>query len=125
MEVRATAITTKDTAVVSVPNAYSAGEVTLVVIAQISRGSVLRLPIGMSVRGNSSYESVNPNSATAMMPGRRIGSTTFESVCQGPAPRSRAASSYAGLKRLNTANMISSPNGSVQVSCAPSADEYQ
>src|SRR5439155_14972983 len=29
------------------------------------------------------------------------------------------------LGLLNTANMISRPNGSVQVSCAPSAEEYQ
>jgi hypothetical protein len=54
MALSASAITTNETAVVSVPSAYSAGEVTLVVIAQISRGSVLRLPIGIRVRGNSS-----------------------------------------------------------------------
>ena len=60
-----------------------------------------------------------------MIPGKRIGSTTSRSVCHGLAPRSRAASSYARLNRLNTANMINSPNGSVQVSCAPSAEENQ
>ncbi len=81
MDVSARVMTTNDTAVVSVPKAYSAGDVTSVVIAQISSGSVFRLPMGISVRGNSSYESVNPNSATPMIPGKRIGSTTCQSVC--------------------------------------------
>src|SRR5271154_3518912 len=54
-----------------------------------------------------------------------IGSTTCQNDCQGVAPWSRAASSHARLKRLNTANMISRPNGNVQVNCAPKAELYQ
>ena len=48
------AITTKETAVVTVPMANSAGEVTLVVMFQISSGRVLRGPTVTRVRGNSS-----------------------------------------------------------------------
>ena len=44
-------ITTNDTTVVTVPTAYSAGEVTLVVIAQISSGSVFLLPAVSSGAG--------------------------------------------------------------------------
>ena len=40
--------------VVTVPTANSAGEVTLVVIAQISSGSVFSLPAVSTVRANSS-----------------------------------------------------------------------
>ena len=61
----------KDTSVVTVPSAYSAGEVTFVVMPQISIGSVFFAPAVSSVRGNSSYDSVKPNSATAIMPGKQ------------------------------------------------------
>ena len=47
-------ITTNDTTVVTAPTAYSAGEVTLVVIAQISSGSVFLLPAVSEVRASSS-----------------------------------------------------------------------
>src|SRR5256886_16442959 len=104
MEVSAIAIATNEMAVVSVPSAYNAGDVTLVVIAQISRGRGLRLPIGMSVRGNSPDESVNPNSATAMIPGRGMGTTTFHTVCQYRAPGSRAASAWAAGQRPKRAH---------------------
>src|SRR5579859_1260266 len=96
-----------------------------VVIPKISSGSVLSLPAVSSVRANSSYESVKPNSAIPTMPGATIGSTTCRNTCHGLAPRSRAASSHRRSKRFSTANMISSPNGKVQVSCAPNAELYQ
>ena len=54
-----------------------------------------------------------------------IGSTTNRNTCHGRAPRSRAASSYDGSNRLNTANMMSRPNGSVHVRCAPRPELYQ
>src|SRR5580704_12314803 len=57
--------------------------------------------------------------------GAMIGNTTCQNDCHGVAPWSRAASSHARLNRLNTANMISKPNGSVQVNCAPNAELYQ
>ena len=47
-------MTTNEIAVVTVPIANSAGEVTLVVMFQISSGSVLRGPTVTEVRGNSS-----------------------------------------------------------------------
>ena len=47
-------ITTNDTTVVTAPTAYSAGDVTLVVIAQISSGRVLALPAVSAVRAISS-----------------------------------------------------------------------
>ena len=92
---------------------------------QISNGKVLAGPTAIMVRGNSSYDRVNPNRATAMSPGSSMGSSTHHRVCRLVAPRSRAASSYSLLKRLRTANMISSPNGRVQVRWAPSAEVYQ
>ncbi len=54
IEPSASVITRNETAVVTVPSANSAGEVTLVVMTQISSGSVLRGPTVSSVRGNSS-----------------------------------------------------------------------
>ena len=54
-----------------------------------------------------------------------IGTTTCRTDCQPLAPKSRAASSQAGLKRLNTPSMIKRPNGIVQVRCAPKAELYQ
>ena len=68
---------------------------------------------------------MKPNSATARRPGARIGITTSQIVCQRVAPRSRAASSHARSKRDMTANMTSTPNGSVQDRWAPSAEVYQ
>src|SRR3984957_6850057 len=115
-------ITTNENAVVNVPSAYSTGVVTLVVIPKISSGKVLSLPAVSSVRANSSYDSVKPNRAMPITLGAIIGSTTCQNDCQGVAPWSRAASSQARLNRLNTANMISIPNGSVQVNCAPNAE---
>ena len=56
------------------------------------------------------------------MPGSRIGKVTRRSLCQALAPRSVAASSQERLNRLTTANMANSPNGKVQVSCAPKAE---
>ncbi len=47
-------MTTNETMVVTVPTAYSAGEVTFVVIVQISIGRVFSLPEVSTVRGNSS-----------------------------------------------------------------------
>ena len=44
-------------------------------------------------------------------------------VAHGPVPRSLEASSYMGSNRLNTANIISRPNGSVHVSCVPMPHE--
>ena len=44
-------MTTNETIVVTVPTAYSAGEVTFVVIVQISIGSVFSLPEVSTVRG--------------------------------------------------------------------------
>src|ERR1700683_1280145 len=92
---------------------------------KISNGKVLSLPAVSHVRANSSYDKLNPNNAIPITLGAMIGSTTCQNDCHGVAPWSRAASSHARLKRLNTANMISSPNGSVQVSCAPNAELYQ
>src|SRR5271170_6701964 len=92
---------------------------------QISSGNVLSDPAVCSVRANSSYDSVNPNSATATSPGARIGMTTSQIVCQRDAPRSYAASSQARSNRDITANMTSTPNGNVQDSCAPTAEVYQ
>ena len=54
IEPSARAIATNETSVVTVPSAYSAGEVTLVVMPQISIGSVFCAPAVSSVRGNSS-----------------------------------------------------------------------
>ena len=89
---------------------------------QISSGKVFWGPAVCSVRANSSYDKVNPNNATATRPGARTGRITSRMVCHVEAPRSRAASSQAGLKRDITANITSTPNGSVQDSCAPSAE---
>ena len=52
IEPSASAMAAKDTSVVTVPNAYSAGEVTLVVMPQISMGSVFAAPEVNKVRGN-------------------------------------------------------------------------
>ena len=92
---------------------------------QISSGSVLSEPDVCSDRENSSYESVKPKSATATMPGARIGTTTSRMICHRLAPRSRAASSHAWSKRESTANITSTPKGSVHERCAPSAELYQ
>ena len=54
IEPSASAMTMNETRVVTVPSAYSAGEVTLVVIVQISSGSVFFGPTVSQVRGNSS-----------------------------------------------------------------------
>src|SRR6185503_13106571 len=111
--------------VVTVPSAYSDGEVTFSVMIQISSGRVLSDPAVSSERVNSSYDSVKPNRATATRPGARIGTITRNVVCQALAPRSLAASSQALLSRDITANITSTPNGSVQDNCAPSAVVYQ
>src|SRR5258708_6179840 len=50
----ASAMAMNDTSVVTVPSAYRAGEVTLVVMPQISMGSVFAAPEVNKVRGNSS-----------------------------------------------------------------------
>ena len=68
---------------------------------------------------------MKPNSATATRPGASIGITTRLMVCQRVAPRSRAASSHTLSKRDITANITSTPKGSVQDNCAPSAEVYQ
>ena len=68
---------------------------------------------------------MKPNSATATRPGASTGIITSRIVCQRLAPRSRAASSQTWSKRDITANITSTPNGSVQDSCAPSAEVYQ
>ena len=68
---------------------------------------------------------MKPNSATATRPGASTGITTSRMVCQRVAPRSRAASSHTLSKRDITANITSTPNGSVHDSCAPSAEVYQ
>ena len=46
IDVKARPMTMNETTVVTVPTAYSAGEVTFVVIVQISSGSVFLLPDG-------------------------------------------------------------------------------
>ena len=60
--------------------------------------------------------------ATPRTPGKRMGKVTYRSRCQALAPRSVAASSHERSNRLITANMANRPNGSVQVSCAASAE---
>lgn len=60
--------------------------VTLVVMPKISSGKVLSLPAVSSVRANSSYDNVNPNSAIPITLGVMIGSTTCQNDCQGVAP---------------------------------------
>src|SRR6266700_509374 len=109
----------------TVPSAYRDGEVTFSVMLYISSGRVLSDPAVSRVRVNSSYDSVKPNRATATRPGARIGTITRKVVCQALAPRSRAASSQALLSLDITANITSTPNGSVQDNCAPSAVAYQ
>ena len=67
---------------------------------------------------------MKPKSATPISPGSVIGMITLRSVCHWVAPWSRAASSSLGSSRLNTASMISTPKGSVQLRCAPRAPDH-
>ena len=82
-------------------------------------------PAVSSVRGNSSQLNENANSPIPITPGNRMGNSTSRNTCHGVAPMSRAASSQLRSKRLNNANVTSSPNGSVHVSWAPNAAVYQ
>ncbi len=87
MEPSANPIIRNEIPVVMAPRAYSDGDVTLVVIVQISSGSEFFVPTVSQLLGNSSYDKVKPNSATAMMPGKTMGTTTSFTVCQQFAPK--------------------------------------
>src|SRR3712207_6561507 len=101
------------------------GVVTVVVRPCKVSGRVLSAPTAWLDRAISSHDKVNPKRTTPAREGAMIGTRTWAKVCQDEAPRSRAASSYELLKRLKMANMISTPNGSVQVRCAPRPDDIR
>src|SRR5216683_1565856 len=62
---------------------------------QISSGKVLSRPIRKKVTAISSMESVKMSRAAAISESLRFGSVMRQKVCQGVAPRSREASSWA------------------------------
>ena len=86
-------ITLNETKVVTAPNAYITGVVTVVVKPFNSNGSVFPEPITWDDLANSSYDNVNPNKAIPIMLGAISGKTTSLKVFQGLAPSSLAASS--------------------------------
>ena len=69
-------ITLNETNVVTVPNAYITGVVTVVVRPLNSNGSVFPAPITWDDLANSSYDKVNPNNAMPIILGAMSGKTT-------------------------------------------------